>query len=244
MAFFRVVLLLLSALLARAADDFNNMFNKPCPNFRCAGGLTPVPKPRVTFESPGCGAMGGGLISFSANDDDNKPFSTCCDQWHACYQICGTSKSVCDDSFKTCSEQKCGGNEECKKSANLQSMMSTLGGCQKFDQSQYAACECVKSSKAPAKREKVIRKFYETFSPETVAKSSDLAVKADSVAKMAGLFRKLVAKYPNCIKMVEDKEKVKYDQMMKETRETEDVASDVVDEEEVEEEEDDERVEL
>jgi secretory phospholipase A2 len=241
MTFFLVVLLL-SAFLAicgaAKSSEFNEKFNKSCPNFSCSKGLTPVPKPRVTFESAGCGAMGSGKISFKATevDGEEKPFASCCHQWHACYQICGSSKSVCDETFKKCAEKICGDDEECTKLAKLQSMMVTFAGCPKFDKSQKDACECVDSNNAPTKKEDLIRTFYETYAPENVEKSSDLAMKADSSDKMAELFRELVEKHPSCIKKLEDPQKVKYDKMMKEKK---DAAGDNVDKDKV-----DERVEL
>jgi hypothetical protein len=112
--------------------DFNfgdlGGMGKPCPNFRCSSGYTPVQKSRPKFTSPGCSAMGGGMMMMAAGDTPEKPFESCCDEWHACYQICGSSKKNCDDAFKTCSEAKCAPfGEECSKDANLSSMMMQLG---------------------------------------------------------------------------------------------------------------------
>jgi hypothetical protein len=204
--------------------NMNDMMNNNCPNFRCSKKLTPTQKSRTKFESAGCSAMGGGsMMMMGGGGNDNsaneQPFETCCHQWHACYQICGSSKKSCDDSFKTCSEALCGSNSECKKSANLNSMMLGFGGCTKFDKAQYKSCECVLASKAVEKRTSAIRSFYKKYAPENVDKAGDLAKKADTTGKMAGLLRKLVRKYPESIEKVEDLQQAAYRRMMEDVKE-------------------------
>jgi hypothetical protein len=186
--------------------------------------------------------MGGGMMMMGggANDAAKQPFDTCCHQWHACYQICGSSKKSCDESFKTCSEAMCGSKKDCKESANLNSMMMQLGGCQKFDQAQYKSCECVESSKAEEKRTSAIRYFYKKNAPENADKAGDLAKKANSTGKMAGLLRKLVRKYPESIEKVEDPQQAAYRKMMegmneKENNDGENEEADSEEEEDVEE---------
>ena len=111
--------------------DFGGMggMGKPCPTYRCSSGYTPVQKSRPKFTSPGCSAMGGGMMMMATGAETaKKPFESCCDEWHACYQICGSSKKNCDETFKTCSEAMCKPyGEDCSQDANLSSMMMNLG---------------------------------------------------------------------------------------------------------------------
>lgn len=135
---------------------------------------------------------------------DEKAYESCCHQWHACYQICGVSKKTCDAAFEKCSKAKCGTDEACNKELNLSSMMMKLSGCKTFDEAQYRACECTSSDKATERRESAIRYFYKKQAPESVEKAKSLAAKADTSLKMAGLFIKLLLKYPDAIEKKQD----------------------------------------
>lgn len=222
------------------AGGFGNN-NRPCPDYRCTSGMVPVPKSRQKFTSTGCGAMGGGMVMLGGGDAKNsaKVYESCCDQWHACYQVCGVSKRVCDDSFKSCTEQVCGEDEDCKKDASIASLMIDVGGCGRFDQAQYGACECVDKSKAQAKREAAIRRFYKKNAPDQEdSKAEGLAKKADSKSKLASLFRKLLAKYPSAIEKIEDPQQAMYRKMMEDAqKKSENDAEEATEEEVVEEEE-------
>jgi hypothetical protein len=211
-------------LFAKVSADDNNdppPFNmeemmgggKACPPFRCSGGYTPTPKSRMKFESAGCSAMGSTMVMTTGKEEE-KAFAPCCDQWHACYQICGIPKQTCDDEFKLCSDELCGDDEECTKSAGISKMMTKLQGCQKYDQAQYKACECVLKDKATEKREAAIRYFYKKHAPESVGKAGELAKKASTSSKMAGLFRKLLKKYPESIQKIEDPQQERMRKMM------------------------------
>lgn len=196
-----------------------DMFNKNCPNYRCSKGLVPVPKTsRLQFTSAGCNAMSTQMITMAGNDD-KKVYESCCDEWHACYQICGMSKKVCDESFQKCAEAKCGDDKDCTQGLSIQNMMLQLGGCKLFDQAQYERCECVKSQKTEKQRTAVLKKFYQKFAGEDSfdeKKIAGLVKKADSAAKMAGLMQKLIAKYADkAIKRVEDPQKKQYEEMMR-----------------------------
>lgn len=198
--------------------DFDNMMNQNCPNFRCSSGYSPAPKSRPKFESTGCSSMGGGAVMMNPGDitgkNVGKPYESCCHQWHACYQICGVSKKTCDTTFETCAKEACGdGDEKCNKDIELNNMMMKLGGCTKFDQAQYQACECASSNQLAQKREAAIRYFYKKFAPENVEKAKELAAKADTASKMAGLFRKLLLKYPDAIVKKEDPMKAMFDKI-------------------------------
>lgn len=219
-------LCLLGASLAQEdMPDFSSMpgfGDKPCPNFRCSSGYTPVQKSRSKFVSKGCSKMGGGMMMMAGGGGGDEKYASCCDQWHACYQTCGASKKSCDDGFKTCSERVCGIDQECKKSADMNSMMLGMGGCGLYDQGQYAGCECTKKSNVEEKRSAAIRGFYKKWSPENVDKADSLAKKADSNGKMAALFRKLTAKYPKSIKVEIDDEMKLYQDMMNKAKEEKD----------------------
>jgi Group XII secretory phospholipase A2 precursor (PLA2G12) len=192
----------------KTTADYMKDFDKACPKFKCAGGLTPVPKSRQKYESTGCGGMQGGaqMITVSNNEkEDEQAFSPCCDQWHACYSVCGMSKQSCDDGYKTCWEKRCGKDEECKKDADMAGIFIKFGGCHTYNSAQYMACECVNQSKAEDKREGAIRGFYKKYAPENMDKVPELASKVkDSASKVAGLLVKLLAKYPEAIKKKTD----------------------------------------
>ena len=218
-----IALCLLGSVFAEEdMPDFGNMpgfGDKPCPNFRCSSGYAPVQKSRSKFVSKGCSKMGGGMMMMAGGGGGDEKYASCCDQWHACYQTCGASKKSCDDGFKACSERICGGDEDCKKSADMNSMMLGLGGCGLYDQGQYAGCECTKKSNVEEKRAAAIRGFYKKWSPENVDKADSLAKKADSNGKMAALFRKLVTKYPKSIRVEIDDEMKMYQDMMNKAKE-------------------------
>lgn len=199
-------------------NDFAQQQN--CPNYRCSSGMTPVPKTRLKFTSTGCSAMGGGMVLMgNQNEKEDEPYASCCDEWHACYQVCGIAKKICDDSFKSCAAIKCGSDEDCTKQVELSTMMMNLSGCHRFDQAQYQACECVLKNKATEKRQAAIRRFYNKFAPSAETKADELAKKVDkSTAKMAGLFRKLLSKYPDAIQKVEDPQQAMYRKMMEEAK--------------------------
>jgi hypothetical protein len=207
--------------------------NTNCPNFRCSGGFTPTPKPRGKFESTGCSAMGNSFM-MTPGDTGEEAFAPCCDQFHACNQICGISKTVCDEAFTTCSSESCGDDDECNKAASMNQMMAKISGCQKFDQAQYKACECTPKEKAPEKRAAAIRYFYKKVSPGNLAKVDELAKKADTASKLAGLFRKLLTKYPEAIKKVEDPMQNMFRNIKVETKEDEET-NDAQEDEEIEE---------
>lgn len=201
--------------------DFKNMMDKDCPNFRCTSGLVPTPKSRPKFESTGCSSMGGGAVIMQAGAGSNeKPYESCCDQWHACYQTCGASKKQCDSAFETCAKPYCTSGrskeedqEKCTKDLELSNLMMKLTGCKKFEEAQYQACECTATGKASSKRETAIRNFYKKHAPENVDKAKGLAEKADTPSKYAGLFKKLLLKYPEAIVKKEDSMQSMFDKL-------------------------------
>lgn len=235
--------------------DLNSMMNQHCPAYRCSAGMTPVPKSRIKFESTGCSSIGAGSLMMTGGGGAEKPYGTCCDQWHACYQICGVAKKTCDATFESCAKKSCetlSVNESddssivdtCKKDAELSVMMLKLGGCQGFNQAQYAACDCVATAKAAAQREAALRYFYKKQAPDSVDKVPNLATKADSASKLASLFIKLLTKYPGAIDKKEDPMKDMYERIQRETQEMNEKGEIIVEDREEETEESDEHVEL
>lgn len=160
--------------------------------------------------------MGGGIAvgGVGVGGGDEK-YSVCCDRWHACYQTCGAPKKSCDESFKSCSDGICMDDEECKRGAEMNTLLLGLSGCTLYDQGQYGACECVKKEKREEKRAAALRSFYKRFAPDSVDKVDALAKKAETTAKLAAVFRKLHAKYPESIRVEVDDEMARMQEMMK-----------------------------
>jgi len=209
----------ISVLYALEGDSKEPDFDMPgfgdnlCPSFRCSTGHVAVPKSRAKYTSFGCEAMGGGMMVM-AQPGGPEAFSPCCDLWHACYQTCGSPKKLCDESFKTCSANACGADEECKKSANLKGMMLGFAGCEKYDQAQRSSCECTSKDTAEGKRLDALNYFYKSHAPDGQGKASTLVKKVDTTAKMAALMRKLLAKYPKAIKIQKDPQQNMQQEMM------------------------------
>lgn len=205
-----------------APPDFSGFGdNKPCPGFRCSAGQGAVQKSRAKFVSKGCSKMGGGMIAMGGGmGGGNEPYAVCCDRWHACYQTCGAPKQSCDDAFKSCSADICAGDEECKKGADMNSMLLGLGGCGLYDQGQYGACECVPKDKREEKRASALRAFYKKFAPEALDKVEALAKKVESSAKLSAVFRKLHVKYPKSINVVVDDEMARMQEMMNKAKDS------------------------
>jgi hypothetical protein len=204
-----------------SAMDFPGMdgAGKPCRMYSCSKGYAPVPKKRTItkFTSPGCDAMGGGMLMMNPGaKTSEKPYESCCDQWHACYQICGSHKQQCDKTYDDCVATTCGADSECSESSKLNSMLMQLGGCQKYEQAQNQACDCVSKDKDKhvVARKDVLEKFYKKYAPDSVHKVPDLAKKADTAGKLAVLIQKLVKKYPESIQKIEDPQAAEMRKMM------------------------------
>ncbi len=97
-------------------NQFGGGNNKMCPPKHCGKGYTAVPKSTsksgddndtnaLSFESRGCNSLAGGGVSMGGMgmggmggvDDVIAP---CCDLYHACLQICGSTKSFCDSNLE------------------------------------------------------------------------------------------------------------------------------------------------
>ena len=210
------------------AEEDEDLFSggAACVPHACASGETAVPKPTLKLTSGGCENFGG-MQMFSGmggrGGAGDGALGRCCDLRHACYGVCGSEKKYCDDQFSRCVSFKCGkiGNptarEKCESDGKLKVMMSGLGGCKKFDESQRAACRCVADRKVLAKRVKVLEAFYGKHNPAKAGASEELkalAKKAASTPKFAKLLNKLVRKYPKSIKKVRDPQQAMFEDMM------------------------------
>lgn len=207
--------------------DYSNMGvgmgggNQRCKEFKCKQkGYAPVPKRSMKFTSAGCDAIGGAAMMFDG--DNGKPYESCCDEWHACFQICGSNKQTCDDDFDDCVDRTCQQAEQdedaCQQSAKQTKMMLNLAGCRSFDAAQNKACECATqyNNGHMKKREEALRKFYKLYAPTgSESKVPELLQKTgDSAPKLAKLLAKLIRKYPEAIELVEDPQTKKYREMM------------------------------
>lgn len=217
------------------ANEFERMMrnNAKCPPFTCPSSsssdekLSPVPKRGTVhqFTSTGCSSGNmGGIFMGSANTGSATQdlyLGECCDQRNACVTICGASKAACESTFKTCASDACDALEadgaleaeaDCRKDANMLSIMSTLqGGCGDFNAQQAANCECVTKQTATKRRHKLLTRFYETnadpllLSGERLEeKVAGLVEKADTPRKFASLLHRLVGKYPDAVRRVKD----------------------------------------
>ena len=210
------------------AEEEEDLFGggAACVPHACASGETAVPKPTLKLTSTGCENFGG-MQMFSGmggrGGAGDGALGRCCDLRHACYGVCGSEKKFCDDQFSRCVSHKCGkiGNsrarEKCESDGKLKVMMSGLGGCKKFDESQRGACRCVADAKILAKRVQVLEAFYRKHNPAKAGASKELkalAKKAATTPKFAKLLNKLVRKYPKSIKKVRDPQQAMFEDMM------------------------------
>jgi len=218
-----LIILAVARLSTAQFDGFGNGQPKQCPVYnRCEKDETPVPKWPMKLSSTGCNKLGGGGLSMSSvGKFDEAITSPCCDQWNACNQICGSVRSFCDTSFDKCLEAKCDEikNKEdrdlCKSNASTKKLMLSLSDCKFFMDSQASGCECVKKSKADEKRKRIVTNFYKKYNPKEVDKAEKLAAKANDPKKFAGLFMKLIAKYPKAVKRIRDPQEIMMEELMR-----------------------------
>lgn len=144
--------------------------------------------------------------------------ASCCDSFHVCNQICGTTKSFCEESFTKCMDAKCETSpqkDDCTKAASTKKLMLQFSNCKDFNEGQKKSCICVKTDDVNVKRKEVIEHFYKAYNPSQISKVDGLAAKATDANKLAGLLTKLVTKYGSKgIKKVKDpREKLMEDMM-------------------------------
>jgi len=214
-------LLIFFLLAGESFGQFEDYGQKNCAVFQCPKDENPVPKSPLELQSSGCSSIGGGGLSMNFNGNANSgemEISSCCDSFHACNQICGTTKSFCEDSFTKCMDAKCkmsSQKDECTKAASTKKLMLQLSNCNDFNEGQKKSCTCVKTDDADAKRKEVIEDFYQTYNPSQMSKVDGLAAKATDTNKLAGLLTKLVTKYGSkAIKKVKDSRENLMEDMM------------------------------
>lgn len=202
---------------------------KFCKPYQCPKDQEPIPKWPLKLSSSGCGNMGGMQVFAAAGgglDDADDPTRICCDLRNACLQTCGSLKTFCDDEYLKCGKAACTsfpeGDEnrsKCEKSSNINDLMIKMDNCQKYDQEQYAHCQCVKKGPDAAdKRERVLRSFYKKYNPEAVDKVPALAAKADTSGKFVGLLLKLYQKYPGVIQKIKDPQQEYMEKIMRDAK--------------------------
>jgi hypothetical protein len=180
-----------------------------CPNAHCTpSNLILVPHfNKLEFESSGCMGINTGNLKVLTSDIKEERFESCCDLWHACYQVCGVSKSVCDQELEQCTQKSCDLSEDgCFKQASMMTTMAKMQKCEFFEEAQMHSCMCVEPEKATKWREEAIWYFYQKYAPGNRDKAPELAEKAFTQSKTAALWRKLIAKYPESIKHVDNVE--------------------------------------
>ena len=208
------LILLISVLFTSEANDafdgIDGLGQKNCPPHRCSKSHESIPKWPLKLTSSGCSQLGGGMAVMNQKDDQDSVIRTCCDRWNACFQTCGSTKSFCDEAVKKCMDSKCAeitdaeDKKKCDEHVNLKKILIQISDCRSFNEGQVKGCECVPSSEAPERRKKILFSFYKKFNPENSHKVDSLAAKANDSKKLAGLLTKLIDKYPEVVKSVED----------------------------------------
>mmetsp|Transcript_43334 Transcript_43334/g.91006 ORF Transcript_43334/g.91006 Transcript_43334/m.91006 type:complete len:267 (+) Transcript_43334:180-980(+) len=222
-------------LIAAATDDGDippHYANKTCPDFRCSSlGQSPVQKAQSNFTSTGCDGM---LNLVGGYERGSEKYAVCCDRLNACIQICGAPKQVCDDSYKSCSDEICLGDDDCKDKAGMNFMFMGFEGCELYDDEQENACECVPENKLEEKRMSVLQSFYKKYAPDSLDEVDRLAKEADTNVKLSALFRKLHKEYPESIKVMLDDTSAQMKKNTEDNVKKDDVMEDVEEEETIE----------
>ncbi|ETO09666.1 hypothetical protein RFI_27710 [Reticulomyxa filosa] len=102
------------------------------------------------FESNGCGTS-----QFAVHVPDD--LKVCCDIHDA---LCGIPRNVCDEKFEKCLKKRCGRDNDCKSTATMLSMGTSMFGCQAFFDAQSSACMCIDKSTLNDKLLSVFRHIY------------------------------------------------------------------------------------
>mmetsp|Transcript_4758 Transcript_4758/g.7218 ORF Transcript_4758/g.7218 Transcript_4758/m.7218 type:complete len:262 (+) Transcript_4758:120-905(+) len=215
---------LLVLVLPSAVAQFQQFGGqKNCPEFTCPkNDETPVPKFPMKLTSTGCSSIGGGGMAMMGGKGTygETAINPCCDLYHSCLQICGSTKSFCDSNLEVCMEKKCdslqnaSAKKECETAISTKKIMLQISTCAEFNTAQKENCECVKKDEVSEKRSEVVSGFYKKFNPSAAEKAGALAAKATDSKKLAGLLFKLVEKYPKAIKKVKDPKQKMMEDMM------------------------------
>ena len=220
--------LLLQVCAAFKFDSIDGLGGgKPCKPFSCSGGHGAVPKRPMALTSQGCHGMGGAMFSGAGMGGSGpKPsdavLTPCCDQFHACAQICGAPKTRCDKNLKKCIAEGCASlddaaKKECEQTGNLHVMMVQLGGCKRYEEAQSAACDCVKEERVHKRRVQSLTDFFSAHSRDKLGNVAKLCKKHGEADgwKFSKLLGRMVAKYPASIKHVKSREQAMMDEILK-----------------------------
>jgi len=182
-----------------------------CQPFLCPKQWFPVPKSDVQIKSAGCRNLSGAHFMVFKRDQDDM-MSPCCDQLSTCYQTCGTVQSICKDKFLKCMENVCDDVEvekkkDCQENLTEKKMHSQFNQCNSFEKGQKLNCRCVEKDKVYKSRKEVLQNFYKKHNPDVeIDKIDALLEKADTPGKFASLMQKVIAKYPQSIERMKDKQ--------------------------------------
>ena len=213
-------------LAAAQFDGANFGGGAPCKPYSCSKGFGAVPKRPMALTSQGCHGMGGSMFSGMGGQGGAKPsealLTPCCDQFHACTQICGAPKTRCDKAFKKCIADGCAtlgdaAQKECDQTGNLHVMMVQLGGCKKYEEAQAAACDCVKEGRVHKRRVQSLSDFFKKHNGDKMGNVPKLCKKHGEADgwKFSKLMGRMVGKYPASIKKVQSREQAMMDELMK-----------------------------
>lgn len=122
-----------------------------------------VPAPKLQdLSANGCGPSG-----FQVTDEFG--LHQCCNLHDVCYGICGTSYSLCEDTFGECLRMQCakGSNpDDCQTRTSIYSNMTGEFGQAYFSTSQAGACECLSKKKAKKRHHAYLLGMYSKYKPE------------------------------------------------------------------------------
>ncbi|CAF1489024.1 unnamed protein product [Adineta steineri] len=90
----------------------------------------------------GCGPIGIDITSFLQNEGVGV-ITPCCIDHDACYSSCNTTRTGCNDSFRTCTKNACAAQKpstlKCSTYASILYSVTSVFGIPSYDVSQRAA---------------------------------------------------------------------------------------------------------
>lgn len=132
-------------------------------------------------------------------------FEKCCDQHDSCYQACGISKNSCETHFGRCLKEHCkavhAGNSECTQTADTFVMGVKMFGCNGYQESQEASCDCVEKDYADTHRQGSLTNFYANYNESKTAGDIASALQKNK-GKEGAMWRALYSKYPESIEII------------------------------------------
>lgn len=144
--------------------------------------------------------------------DGEEDFTKCCDLHDACYEMCGSEKTYCDEDFKACMRKMCSTvyfqNGKCDSAADAYAIGTMMFGHSGHLASQESHCECIDSTDSVDHYKNLIEKFYRIHNPDKIDAVGPIVDKALSkqksfsngvVTKLYKLYYDLHKKYPAAI---------------------------------------------